>query len=267
MSKTANPQKAEGVLIENTEIGVVVRQEIVSMIPPLLANIKDNYRILDLCAAPGSKTSEILDLMQAQNTINSLPRGCLVANDVNEKRCGTLNHQMARFAHPGFAVTCCDGSMLPEKLKYDLVFADVPCSGDGTIRKAFDIWKRWSYNDGVQLHRLQIKLLKKSLLLLKQSGHLVYSTCSLNPLENEAVVASILYEYPEKFELVPVKPPLGLIKNDGLTSWSVPIRRKDNSNYLDKSSKTEIASTDSAQSSIEQPQMSPAIKLLESLIN
>lgn len=77
-------------------------------------------------------------------------------------------------------------------LRFDRVLCDVPCSGDGTIRKMPAIWRRWSVGGGNALHRLQLQVAVKAVRLLKSGGRLVYSTCSLNPIENEAVVAAML---------------------------------------------------------------------------
>ena len=76
--------------------------------------------------------------------------------------------------------------------QFDRVLADVPCSGDGTLRKSPDLWRSWALSSAVQLHPVQIGCLVRGLSLLKVGGRLVYSTCSMNPLENEAVVAFAL---------------------------------------------------------------------------
>ena len=73
------------------------------------------------------------------------------------------------------------------KQKYDKVLCDVPCSGDGTLRKAPVIWKRWNAAGGNMLHGLQLQIACKGVRLMRLGGRLVYSTCSLNPIENEAV--------------------------------------------------------------------------------
>ncbi|EEB95259.1 hypothetical protein MPER_05799, partial [Moniliophthora perniciosa FA553] len=79
-----------------------------------------------------------------------------------------------------------------EQLLFDRILCDVPCSGDGTLRKNLGIWKKWQPNDGNGLHGLQLRILQRAMKLLKADGRIVYSTCSLNPVENEAVVAAAL---------------------------------------------------------------------------
>ena len=74
---------------------------------------------------------------------------------------------------------------------FDRILCDVPCSGDGTIRKAPDIWRRWTPGNGIGLHPLQIRIALQACRLLKVGGRLVYSTCTYNPLEDEAVVSEV----------------------------------------------------------------------------
>ena len=76
-------------------------------------------------------------------------------------------------------------------VQYDRILCDVPCSGDGTIRKASDIWRRWSPISGNGIHALQLRIALQSATLLKVGGRMVYSTCSFNPVEDEAVVAEV----------------------------------------------------------------------------
>ena len=76
-------------------------------------------------------------------------------------------------------------------IQYDRILCDVPCSGDGTIRKASDIWRRWSPISGNGIHALQLRIALQSATLLKVGGRMVYSTCSFNPVEDEAVVAEV----------------------------------------------------------------------------
>lgn len=74
---------------------------------------------------------------------------------------------------------------------FDRILCDVPCSGDGTIRKAPDIWRRWTPGNGNGLHPLQLRIALHACQMLKVGGRLVYSTCTFNPVEDEAVVAEV----------------------------------------------------------------------------
>jgi 16S rRNA C967 or C1407 C5-methylase (RsmB/RsmF family) len=78
---------------------------------------------------------------------------------------------------------------------FDRILCDVPCSSDAAIRKIPQKWHRWTTKDSQQLHPLQITILERGFELLKVGGKISYSTCSLNPIENEAVVAAMLKKY------------------------------------------------------------------------
>jgi multisite-specific tRNA:(cytosine-C5)-methyltransferase len=85
------------------------------------------------------------------------------------------------------------------------VLCDVPCSGDGTLRKNRAIWRKWRVTEGLSLHYLQLRILRRAITLLASGGELVYSTCSLNPMEDEAVVAAALEAFGTDFvELQPL---------------------------------------------------------------
>ena len=107
------------------------------------------------------------------------------------------------------------------------MLADVPCSGDGTLRKNVILWQKFTVDDGKNIHALQLRIATQGLALLKVGGLLVYSTCSLNPIEDEAVVAELLRQGAGAFELVDARDSLpGLTVRQGLESWSVPVRKK-----------------------------------------
>jgi len=110
---------------------------------------------------------------------------------------------------------------LPRKLvKFDRILADVPCTGDGTMRKNPDIWPKWTPVNGANLNPVQYRIAKRGLELLQVGGRMVYSTCSLNPVENEAVISRILKESGSSVKLLDINLP-GLIYKEGLTSWNV----------------------------------------------
>lgn len=84
-----------------------------------------------------------------------------------------------------------------KNLYFDRILCDVPCSGDGTTRKNPGVWKTWKPADGIGLHPLQLRILSRAIQMLKPGGRLVYSTCSYNPIENEAVVSAALAAFRE----------------------------------------------------------------------
>ncbi|CAA7020523.1 unnamed protein product [Microthlaspi erraticum] len=206
-----------------TEVGNMTRQEAVSMLPPLFLDVHPDHFVLDMCAAPGSKTFQLLEIMhESSEPGSSLPNGMVVANDVDYKRSNLLIHQTKRTCTTNLMVSNNEGQHFPNKIAFDRVLCDVPCSGDGTLRKAPDIWRRWNSGSGNGLHSLQVVLAMRGLSLLRVGGRMIYSTCSMNPIENEAVVAHILRRCGCSVELVDVSDMLPqLIRRPGLKKWKV----------------------------------------------
>jgi len=109
-----------------------------------------------------------------------------------------------------------------EVLLFDRILCDVPCSSDGTIRKSPQIAKTWKVKTGMKLHSVQLDIALRSVELLKVGGIMVYSTCSLYPLENEAVVAELLRRFPDSLEIVDVCDKIpDLKRGKGLNTWKV----------------------------------------------
>lgn len=251
-------------LVAETDVGNITRQEVVSMIPPLLMDMKPHMTVLDLCAAPGSKSAQLIEMIHAgeedrsrevaQNTAKGLHRpegedfaddgrstGLLIANDVDYKRAHMLVHQIKRLSSPNIIVTNHDATIFPSikispvpsadgkpsqnrYLKFDRILADVPCSGDGTVRKNMEIWKNWTPSNGLGLHATQVRILMRALQMLKVGGRVVYSTCSMNPVEDEAVLAEAINRCggPHLVELLETKDYLpGLKRYPGFKKWSV----------------------------------------------
>ncbi len=229
-------------LVGATENGDISRQEAVSMIPPLFMDVRTDHLVLDMCAAPGSKTAQLVEAMHGDAISGgaTTPRGLVIANDADQQRAYMLYHQVRRLLSPSLLVTNNDGTQFPtlirrkdgaageddvERIRFDRILADVPCSGDGTFRKNIKMWKTWTPNLALGLHSLQVRLLEKAARLLKVGGRLVYSTCSLNIVENEAVVAAVLERYSHALELVDVSSELvRLIRRPGRASWRIPSR-------------------------------------------
>ena len=217
-------------LVSETQIGNISRQEAVSMIPPLVLDAKPGHYVLDMCAAPGSKTAQLLEsVMESEK----FPDGLVIANDSDQKRAYMLVHQGKRLQTPCLMVTNHAAQEFPKiwmdhdsenpyYLQFDRVLADVPCSGDGTLRKNKTIFATWNVNVANSLHSVQLSILNRGCELLKVGGRLVYSTCSFNPIENEAVVAAMLNKGEGAFRLVDVSSKLKELKRKpGLTKWVV----------------------------------------------
>ena len=244
-------------LMAETELGMIARQEEVSMVPPMFMDVQPGMAVCDLCASPGSKTQQLIEAINPPLPISDPsqvaeaaevdekhapllgPSGLVIANDMDYRRCHLLVHQAKRLNSPALIVTNHDATMLPTKmalplsgedesagsrsLRFDRVLCDVPCSGDGTLRKAPDLWRRWGDGLGLGVHKMQLSILTRGLQMLLPGGRLVYSTCSMNPIEDEAAVAAALLELgADNYQLVDVSSELpGLKRNPGLFSWRV----------------------------------------------
>ena len=182
-------------LLDHSQDGTVARQEIGSMLPLLALEQAGclprdkKCRILDVCASPGSKTLQALELVHGKSRI--------LANDVSEARLQSLKDAMERSGMPAsllerIGYTCEDARILSTSKPAHVVVCDVPCSGDGTVRKDAHILELWKPSQGNVLHSLQLQILVRALTLVAVGGVVCYSTCSLNPIENEAVVAAAL---------------------------------------------------------------------------
>lgn len=225
--KNAQFAETQRFLVLETVVGNISRQEAVSMIPPLLMDVQPHHAVLDMCAAPGSKTAQIVEALHA-NDEQELASGFVIANDSDYKRSHMLVHQVKRLNSPNFLVVNHDAAMFPrinldgEIVKFDRILCDVPCSGDGTMRKNVNVWKDFTVGNGLGLHSLQVNILNRGLQLLKPGGRLVYSTCSMSPIENEAVVAEALRKWGSAVSLKDCSDQLpGLKRRSGVSSWEV----------------------------------------------
>lgn len=226
--KNAEFAKTQRFLVLETTVGNISRQEAVSMIPPLLMDVQPHHAVLDMCAAPGSKTAQLVEALHSKGADHPAT-GFVIANDSDYKRSHMLVHQVKRLNSPNFLVVNHDAQLFPriqledgaEHTKFDRILCDVPCSGDGTMRKNINVWKDFTVADGMGLHPLQVNILARGLQLLKDGGRLVYSTCSMSPIENEAVVAEALRRF-ANVSLVDVSEELpGLVRRSGVSSWKV----------------------------------------------
>ncbi|XP_024027936.1 tRNA (cytosine(34)-C(5))-methyltransferase isoform X2 [Morus notabilis] len=244
LRKNQNLERFHEFLKMENEIGNITRQEAVSMVPPLFLGVSPDHFVLDMCAAPGSKTFQLLEIVYHSCKSGSLPNGLVIANDLDVQRCNLLIHQTKRMCTANLIVTNHEAQHFPgcrlnrrhnsdafgtaledsfiSQLQFDRVLCDVPCSGDGTLRKAPDIWRKWNAGMGNGLHCLQVLIAMRGLSLLKVGGRMVYSTCSMNPIENEAVVAEILRKCGGSVELLDVSNELPqLVRRPGLKKWKV----------------------------------------------
>lgn len=256
-------------LVSETSVGNISRQEVVSMIPPMLMDLKPGMTVLDMCAAPGSKSAQLLEMihigeeqrmrkvlrenakadglemgpetedeknadLSADPSDSGRATGLLIANDADYKRGHMLVHQLKRLSSANLLVSNHDATQFPSiripspdnkplYLKFDRILADVPCSGDGTLRKNANIWKDWLPGNALGLHLTQIRILVRALQLLKVGGRVVYSTCSMNPVENESVIASAIERCGvDNVEIVDCSQELPNLKRaPGMKKWNI----------------------------------------------
>ncbi|MBI4021391.1 MAG: RsmB/NOP family class I SAM-dependent RNA methyltransferase [Candidatus Aenigmarchaeota archaeon] len=175
-------------------LGAIYLQELVSMLPPLVAGVSPRTRtVIDACAAPGSKTTQCAALMANQ--------GLLVANDVDYRRIRALKFNLEKTGAINTIITNKDVRHFPG-LPADVVLVDAPCSAEGTFRKSPEALATWS-TQGIARHaNLQRQLILKGFDLLAPGGTLVYSTCTFAPEENEAVIDYLLRNRPAALESI-----------------------------------------------------------------
>ena len=278
-------------LVKYNSTGVLTRQAVDSMVPAAILQVEPHHRVLDLCASPGSKTTQLLEALNVNNGgvgggagVGPPPTGCVVANDINPRRCYFLvrrcaalgaatqalavtNHHAQWFPNSGVPLTplpedittaTAGGGVEWPPLKplappatreklggggggggdaigrypegvYDRIICDVPCSGDGTLRKNPQIWSEWRPEFAMGLHGLQLRIAQRGAALLKVGGYMVYSTCSFNPVENEAVVAELIKRCGGALEIVDASDRVrDLQRRPGMTSWKVITMVDDN---------------------------------------
>jgi 16S rRNA (cytosine1407-C5)-methyltransferase len=171
-------------------------QEAASMLPVALLDPKPGDCVLDMSAAPGSKTTQIAARMQG--------RGVLVANDVQEKRIWSLLTNLHRCGVTNATVTRKVGQWFAGNMTevFDRVLCDAPCTAQGTARKDSDALNYCSMDNIGKMARLQRELLESAIHACKVGGRIVYSTCTLTPEENEDVIFSLLAKYPDQLSIV-----------------------------------------------------------------
>ena len=175
------------------ETGAIYLQSLSSMLPPLILNPKEDAHILDMCAAPGSKTTQLAAL-----TNN---KACITACEFDKIRAERLKYNLNKLGANRVTVLVKDSRNLDEFFRFDTIMLDAPCSGSGTV--LLNEESKQVFNQKVidKCQKRQISLLKKGLSMLNKNGVLVYSTCSILKEENEQVLKACLNN---NFELLPI---------------------------------------------------------------
>jgi len=180
--------------------GLFYIQEASSMLPvaALFADGNTPDRVMDVAAAPGSKTTQIAARMNNQ--------GAILANEFSASRVKVLHANICRCGISNVALTHFDGRVfgaaLPEA--FDAILLDAPCSGEGVVRKDPDALKNWSVASNLEIAATQRELIDSAFHALRPGGTLVYSTCTLNRDENEAVCLWLQAQYPDAVEFLPL---------------------------------------------------------------
>lgn len=197
------------------DTGRVTRQEAASMLPILVLDPQPNELLLDLCAAPGSKATHAAERMA--------PTGVVVANEPISGRVNMLASNRGRLSLHNVMITQHDGRHVGRipKPGFDAIVADVPCTGSATSRKNKDVWWSWSPKGGRTMFQLQVDIASRGAQLLRPGGTMVYSTCSIDPVENEAVIAELIQKCPW-MDVIEIDESNvdGLVWHHGLTAWS-----------------------------------------------
>lgn len=186
-------------------LGGCYMQEASSMLPVALLDPQPGERVLDMSAAPGSKTTQIAARMgRADAQELQKKRGLLIANDVQEKRIWSLLTNLQRCGVVDVVVTRKVGQWFAGNMTevFDRVLCDAPCTAQGTARKDSDALKYCSDDNIGKMAKLQRELLESAIHACKVGGRIVYSTCTLTPEENEGVVMSMLQKFPGMLEVV-----------------------------------------------------------------
>jgi NOL1/NOP2/sun family putative RNA methylase len=194
-------------------LGYYYVQDISSMMSILALKPSEKDFFLDLCASPGSKTTQAAAMMQNKGTI--------IANEVSLGRIGILNTNLERCGVSNTIVTKKDGVQFclkcqKEKISFDKILVDAPCSGEGTLRKSPNTMTIWNLKVIEGMAKIQKKLASEALKILRVGGEMVYSTCTLSLEENEEVVQHLK----ENFNIIiePIKIPMKT--RPGIINWN-----------------------------------------------
>ena len=180
--------------------GAMYVQEASSMLPPmaLKKSLTEASHVLDMASAPGSKTSQLAALMNNQ--------GVLVANELSSSRLKVLSATLKRMGVGNCALSHFDGMIFGDYMFecFDSILLDAPCSGEGTVRKDSNALKNWSIESNTDIAKVQKDLIKSAFYALKPGGTLVYSTCTLTPLENQQVCEYLQSEFANALQVEPL---------------------------------------------------------------
>ena len=189
--------------------GMIYVQEPGAMAPAECVEIDPDWTVLDMCSAPGGKSSQL------RNKLGE--NGVLVSNEIIPSRCKILTGNVERLGLKNTVTTCTDTGKLAKIFPdtFDLIMVDAPCSGEGMFRKEDIAIEEWSPENVLKCAERQKEILENASICLKNGGYIVYATCTFSLEENEMIVDWFLENHPE-FELVRVKRAVEENTEDGI---------------------------------------------------
>lgn len=189
--------------------GLIYVQEPAAMAPAECIDIDPDWCVLDMCAAPGGKSTQLKNKLSEN--------GVLVSNEIISSRCKILTGNIERLGLQNTVVTCMDTDRLSAIFanSFDLVMVDAPCSGEGMFRKEEIAIDEWSQANVEMCAKRQAEILENAVKTLKSGGFIIYATCTFSLEENEMTIDAFLDKHPE-FEIVPVNERVTKSTADGI---------------------------------------------------
>ena len=189
--------------------GMFYVQEPAAMAPAECVEINPDWKVVDMCAAPGGKSTQL------KNKLGK--NGILVSNEIIPSRCKILTGNIERLGLRNCVTTCMDTSKLAKTFpkKFNLVMCDAPCSGEGMFRKEELAVDEWSTDNVRMCAERQTEILENAAKLVADGGYIIYATCTFSLEENEMTVDRFLKTHPE-FEIVPVTERVKNSTEDGI---------------------------------------------------
>lgn len=189
--------------------GMIYVQEPGAMAPAECVETEPHWTVLDMCSAPGGKSSQL------RNKLGE--KGVLVSNEIIPSRCKILTGNIERLGLKNTVTTCADTNTLAKIFPdtFDLIMVDAPCSGEGMFRKEDVAIDEWSMENVRKCAARQKEILENAAICLKDGGYIVYATCTFSLEENEMTIDDFLSSHPE-FEIVKVKKSVEENTEDGI---------------------------------------------------
>ena len=189
--------------------GLIYVQEPAAMAPAECIDIDPDSYILDMCAAPGGKSTQLKSKLG--------DKGLLVSNEIIPSRCKILTGNIERLGLKNCVTTCLDTARLANLFPYtfDVIMVDAPCSGEGMFRKEPVAIDEWSQQNVLMCADRQAEILENAVKCLSSGGTIIYATCTFSLEENEMTVDSFLKKHPD-FDIIPVKEQVQKATSDGI---------------------------------------------------